>query len=160
MSLVPRGEFELSMHKRASRTLNCSFLFFLIKNWCNFEGQQIEFHCRYLFMVFNYCNACVGSCKWILPWAQECWCDATGPNSLFFTSLPSFGLNNNNDKRCPWASKMTMDKSTIFVHHRSILFRSGLFNLWSSPMFRVLHITGCLLFRRQDITNEGFRDFP
>jgi hypothetical protein len=25
-----------------------------------FEQQQIQFYCRYLFMVFNYCNACIG----------------------------------------------------------------------------------------------------
>ena len=161
----PQVNLNFQCTKNASRTLNGSFPLFLIKNCSNFERQQIEFYCRYLFMVFNYCNACVGSCKWKLPWAQEGWLVRRVQSVFTFFSLHSLRLaeiittTKGVLEQVLYASIMNMDRSTIFVHHRSILFRSGLLNVWSSPMFHVLHINGCLLFRRQDITNEEFRDF-
>lgn len=54
--------------------------------------------------------------------------------SFFFTLVLSCGLNdNNNDKRCLsavlYASIMDRVRDTIFVHQRSIVVRSGLFNM-------------------------------
>jgi hypothetical protein len=62
------------------------------------------------------------------------WCDASSRYSLFF-SLHSLRLaeiittTKGVLEQVLYDSIMNMDRSTIFLHHRSILFRSGLLNV-------------------------------